>query len=95
MTVSKKITISSSGKINLYLNVSKNLRLDGYHEIKSIMQSVGLSDELNFKVFSNYGLSHHDSINGNGISISCDNIDIPLNEKNLVHKSAHLRLLDF
>ena len=50
MTVNKELTINSAAKINLYLNVSKNLRADGYHEIKSIMQSISLSDELHFKV---------------------------------------------
>ncbi len=95
MTTIKRLTISSSGKINLYLNVSKNLRNDGYHEIKSIMQSIGLCDEINFKVYNNIGLIRRDIINGNGISITCDNVDIPLNEKNLVHKAAHLILKTF
>jgi len=161
MTISKKLTVNSAGKINLYLNVSKNLRPDGYHEIKSIMQSVSLYDELHFEVSRNYdprsadsfyddetdSINGHancdgsngrsngsvndsntdsnensntrksliDSIRGNNaeskqnlegngsyrtnsssliseksIMISCNNIDIPLNEKNLVHKAAHL-----
>jgi 4-diphosphocytidyl-2-C-methyl-D-erythritol kinase len=144
MTISKKLTINSAGKINLYLNVSKNLRPDGYHEIKSIMQSVSLYDELHFEVSRNYdlrGADHIDadkSINNDGdnadssdvsavvkglvcsikadnagsietlkgndshrtdcdrlnseksIMITCNNIDIPLNEKNLVHKAAYL-----
>jgi 4-diphosphocytidyl-2-C-methyl-D-erythritol kinase len=145
MTINKKLTINSAGKINLYLNVSKNLRPDGYHEIKSIMQSVSLYDELHFEVFQNNGLiepentcggeisgnycSSAGSYNFNGpgdslagssnannaggdvgiskdnsshrasnaslngeksIIISCNNIDIPLNEKNLVHKAAYL-----
>ncbi|MBN1299500.1 MAG: 4-(cytidine 5'-diphospho)-2-C-methyl-D-erythritol kinase [Actinobacteria bacterium] len=120
MTISRNITIKSAGKINLYLNVSKKLRPDGYHEIKSIMQSVSLSDELTFYVSHNFGLQHpdngknlpisnlnsgrlrnHNSENrldgtgGNGINISCNNIDIPLNEKNLVHKAAFLILNRF
>ena len=144
MTTNKKLTINSAGKINLYLNVSKNLRPDGYHEIKSIMQSVSLYDELHFEVCRNNDISESDGIDngevvGNdgdcesncnysgsrdslagsikannagstGISkdsgshktcngslsgeksimISCNNIGIPLNEKNLVHKAAYL-----
>jgi 4-diphosphocytidyl-2-C-methyl-D-erythritol kinase len=145
MTTNKKLTINSAGKINLYLNVSKNLRPDGYHEIKSIMQSVSLYDELHFEVCQNNDLSEpgntssgevagtyggsggncnfsgsmdslagcskaNDSAGGAGIlkdnsghrtssgilsseksiMISCNNIDIPLNEKNLVHKAAYL-----
>jgi 4-diphosphocytidyl-2C-methyl-D-erythritol 2-phosphate synthase len=62
MTRSKKLTVNSAGKINLYLNVSKNLRPDGYHEIKSIMQSVSLYDELHFEVSRNYDLRSADRI---------------------------------
>jgi len=84
------IKLRASGKINLYLNVSKNGRTDGYHEIKSIMQSISLSDELTFSVSKrnkDYGLSAR-----NGIYITCNNEDIPLDEKNLVHKAAALVL---
>jgi 4-diphosphocytidyl-2-C-methyl-D-erythritol kinase len=86
----KNIKLRASGKINLYLNVSKNGRNDGYHEIKSIMQSISLSDDLTFKVSrkeSNSGLHGR-----NGIYITCNNEDIPLDEKNLVHKAAALIL---
>jgi 4-diphosphocytidyl-2C-methyl-D-erythritol kinase len=105
MTRSKKLTVNSAGKINLYLNVSKNLRPDGYHEIKSIMQSVSLYDELHFEVSRNYDLRSADRIDDDetgsglggdkGIMISCNNIDIPLNEKNLVHKAAYLVMEKF
>jgi len=129
MTISKRVTIKSAGKINLYLNVSKKLRPDGYHEIKSIMQSISLSDELMFNVSLNYRINHginnhapafnggnggnsrsgdliaktgrnidgnmHQGVNGNGISITCNNVDIPLDEKNLVHKAAFLMLNRF
>jgi 4-diphosphocytidyl-2-C-methyl-D-erythritol kinase len=106
MTRSKKLTVNSAGKINLYLNVSKNLRPDGYHEIKSIMQSVSLYDELHFEVSRNYDLRSADDridddetgsgLGGDkGIMISCNNIDIPLNEKNLVHKAAYLVMEKF
>lgn len=105
MTRSKKLTVNSAGKINLYLNVSKNLRPDGYHEIKSIMQSVSLYDELHFEVSRNYDLRSADridddetgsgSVGDKGIMISCNNIDIPLNEKNLVHKAAYLVMEKF
>ncbi len=104
MTLNKKITLSASGKINLYLNVKKNGRTDGYHEIKSIMQSISLSDELNFEISHksrslNQNLRHNASednnIVSNGISITTNTIDIPLGEKNLVHKAALLILKKF
>lgn len=104
MTLNKKITLSASGKINLYLNVKKNGRADGYHEIKSIMQSISLSDELNFEISHkshslNQNLGHNankdNNIVSNGISITTNTIDIPLGEKNLVHKAALLILKKF
>ena len=97
MTINKEITINSAAKINLYLNVSKDLRADGYHEIKSIMQSISLSDELHFKVGNKSGMdSGIDHCgDGDGISITCNNIEIPLNDKNLVHRSALLILKNF
>lgn len=96
MIINKKLTINSAGKINLYLNVAKDLRPDGYHEIKSIMQSVSLYDELHFDVSTNSDLKATDHQEGDeasgdkNIMLSCNNIDIPLNEKNLVHKAAYL-----
>jgi len=80
------LKLRASGKINLYLNVEKNGRSDGFHEIKSIMQSISLYDELTFKVLKSK--NNHDSENKNGIYITCNNEDIPLDEKNLVHKAA-------
>lgn len=93
MKTQKKLKVRASGKINLYLNVSKNLRGDGYHEIKSIMQSIGLSDELTFKVKENEEIA--DSANPNGIYITSNDISIPLDEKNLVHKAAAIMLDEF
>jgi len=91
----KKLKLKASGKINLYLNVKKNGRDDGYHEIKSIMQSVSLSDELCFEVSARNTRSREHCGNENGISITSNNIDIPLDEKNLVHKAALLMLESF
>lgn len=84
------IKLRASGKINLYLNVEKNGRNDGYHEIKSIMQSIGLSDELTFEIMKRD--NSVESAKKNGIYITCNNEEIPLDEKNLVHKAAALIL---
>ncbi len=84
------IKLRASGKINLYLNVAKNGRTDGYHEIKSIMQSISLFDELSFEIIKKN--SNLKSMDKNGIYITCNNEDIPLDEKNLVHKAAALIL---
>lgn len=84
----KVIKLRASGKINLYLNVAKNGRTDGYHEIKSIMQSISLSDELTFEIKKKK--NGFEAVDRNGIYITCNNEDIPLDEKNLVHKAAAL-----
>ena len=86
MTGKNVLKLRASGKINLYLNVAKNDRSDGFHEIKSIMQSISLSDRLTFEVLKSK--NNHSSENKNGIYITCNNEDIPLDEKNLVHKAA-------
>jgi len=91
----KKLIIKAAGKINLYLNVKKNGRDDGYHEIKSIMQSVSLYDELCFEVNKRDTENEEYYENGNGIFITSNNVDIPLDEKNLVHKAALLILDNF
>ncbi len=90
MNSKNTLKLRASGKINLYLNVAKNGRTDGFHEIKSIMQSISLSDELTFKISKSK--DNHSSDNKNGIYITCNNEDIPLDEKNLVHKAAALIL---
>ena len=69
-----KFEIDSYGKINLALDVLHK-RDDGYHEIRSIMQQISLSDSLKFK-------EQH-----TGVSIQCDNGNVPLNEDNLIYKA--------
>ncbi len=93
MKTKECLKLRASGKINLFLNVSKNGRKDGYHEVKSIMQSISIYDELTFKISINTNKNGSESLNG--ISITCDNVDIPINEKNLVHKAATLVINTF
>lgn len=71
----------SPAKINLYLDVL-GLRKDGYHEIRTIYQSISLSDEIEFEPCKNE------------ISLNCDDKRIPADETNLAFKSAKL-LKDF
>ena len=69
-----KFYIESYGKINLALDVL-NKRPDGYHEIRSVMQQISLSDQLIFQGQET------------GVSIQCDNNSVPLNEDNLIYKA--------
>ena len=61
-------------KINLCLDVLRK-REDGYHELKMIMQTVSLYDEIDIE-------------KADVISIECNKNDIPLNNKNLAWKAA-------
>ena len=63
-------------KINLFLDVTKK-RDDGFHDIKSIMQSVSLYDEIEICL--------SDSSEDN---IVCNIADIPTDSSNLVIKAA-------
>lgn len=44
----ESITLKAMAKINLGLDVIRR-REDGYHEVRMIMQTVGLYDELSFR----------------------------------------------
>ncbi len=83
------LKVKSASKINLYLSVSKNGRDDGYHDIKSIMQSLSLSDELYFEVIK------RGKAKPTSITITSDNVDVPLDERNLVYKAARLILEEY
>ena len=69
-----KLELNSYAKINLSLDVVRK-RHDGYHEIRSIMQQVDLSDRLSI------------AENRNGVIITCDKEQIPVDESNLVYKA--------
>ena len=61
-------------KINLSLDILRK-RKDGYHELKMIMQTVSLCDEIYIE-------------KSDTVSIECNKDDIPLNNKNLAWKAA-------
>ena len=73
------LTVSSRAKINWTLEVLGK-RPDGYHELRTLLQTVNLADTLT--------LTPVDS----GISIGCDHPEVPLDERNLVHRAARLLL---
>lgn len=71
-----KVKIKAPAKINLTLEIL-NKRNDGYHVIKSLMQTISLYDEI--------VVERDDS---NSINITCDNPNVPLNQDNLVYKAV-------
>ena len=75
-----KITVKTSAKINLALDVTGKLP-NGYHTIESVFQTVGIYDTVTV------------SLNESGkITVTCDVPEIPCNEKNIAYKSARLFL---
>ncbi|MCM1118486.1 MAG: 4-(cytidine 5'-diphospho)-2-C-methyl-D-erythritol kinase [bacterium] len=71
------LTRKAYAKINLGLDVSRRLE-NGYHEVKMIMQTVGICDILTFTVA------------GSGIRITTDSGELPVNEDNLIYRAAAL-----
>ena len=72
------ITIKANAKLNLCLNIT-NVKSDGYHEIDSIFQSVHLFDLITIE-------------KATGITLSCSDPKVPLNEKNTCYKMAALMM---
>ena len=73
-----KITKEAHAKINLGLDVLRK-REDGYHEVKMIMQTIGLCDTLTFEMTKE-----------NDIVIESDSGKLPLDEHNLIYKAARV-----
>lgn len=73
-----QITRKAYAKINLGLDVIRR-RPDGYHEVKMIMQTVGIYDILTFR-----------KSRGQGIFISTDKEELPCDKNNLIYKAAEL-----
>jgi 4-diphosphocytidyl-2-C-methyl-D-erythritol kinase len=66
----------SYGKINLFLDIEGKLQ-NGYHIIKSVMQSINLYDEITIKELQN-----------NKIVIECNDLSIPTDSRNTCYKAA-------
>jgi len=76
------IKVKANAKINLYLNILEK-RKDNYHNISSVMQSIDLSDDLIFFKKSS------------GIKIVCNDLNLPVDERNLIYKSAESLITKF
>lgn len=69
-----KITLNAYAKINLTLDIVGK-RPDGYHLIRSVMQSISLCDLVSVE-------------KSNTMLISCNRDDVPCDERNIVYKIA-------
>ena len=75
-----KVSVNGYAKINLFLDI-KSLREDGYHNILSIMQRIGLHDTITVT---------YSKIDVKSISLTCDRSDIPCDSKNLAYRAADI-----
>jgi 4-diphosphocytidyl-2-C-methyl-D-erythritol kinase len=75
----KSIRLRAFAKINLGLKLLAK-RPDGYHEIRSIYQTIALHDRLEISL----GKA------GQGIRFGCDNPEIPAGGENLVYRACEL-----
>jgi len=71
----QKIKVLSPGKVNLRLDIL-NKRKDGFHDLRSIMERVSFADELEISLLEK------------GIELTCNNPDLPLDERNIVYQAA-------
>ena len=79
----KKIKLYANAKINLFLDID-SIRDNGYHNIKSIMQSVSLCDVITLE---------YEEDKEKSITVICDKEGIPTDSRNIAYKAAD-RLLD-
>jgi 4-diphosphocytidyl-2-C-methyl-D-erythritol kinase len=73
----RPLTLAAPAKINLVLEVLRR-RPDGYHEIRSVMHALALSDTLTIRA------------GAPGVRLTCDPPGLPTGPDNLVHRAAVL-----
>ena len=78
-----RIQLKALAKINLGLDVLRR-REDGYHEVKMIMQTISLHDDLEIR-----------RIKTPEIQVKTNLYYLPTNENNLVYKAAKLLMDEF
>lgn len=79
----KHLGLKAYGKVNLGLDVVRK-REDGYHEVRMIMQTVGVYDKLDLRRSQEPG-----------IRVETNLYYLPNNENNLAYKAARLLMEEF
>ncbi len=74
--------IKAYAKINLGLDVLRRLE-NGYHEVKMVMQTVGIYDELT--------LTRTEA----GITVTTDKEQLPTDDNNLIYKAARIMMEEY
>jgi len=80
----RTVLVRAPAKVNLILRVLDR-RSDGYHNLWSLMQTVGLEDELSFRLQSSPDSS-------TTVHLTCDDPTLPTDRRNLVRRAAELVL---
>jgi len=71
-----KLYLKAPAKINFFLEI-KNKRADGYHNIKTVMQTISLYDKLFFE------------LTDSKVLLKCDNKHLS-NKENIIYKAAQM-----
>ncbi|MDO4297081.1 MAG: 4-(cytidine 5'-diphospho)-2-C-methyl-D-erythritol kinase [Lachnospiraceae bacterium] len=79
----KELELKAVAKINLGLDVLRK-REDGYHDLRMVMQSIGLHDTIQLKVTDEAG-----------IQVTTNHPELPTGEDNLVYRAAKLLMDEF
>lgn len=74
----RTLTIPAFAKVNLQLDIVRK-RADGYHELRTVFQTVSLHDRLTL------ALNH-----GHGITLECSDPSLPTGRENLVWRALDL-----
>jgi 4-diphosphocytidyl-2-C-methyl-D-erythritol kinase len=70
------LDVTTRAKVNLSLDVIRR-RVDGYHEIETVFQTIDLADRLRVAL-----------TNDRAIEIECDAADVPTDDDNLCHRAV-------
>lgn len=73
----QEIVVQAPAKVNLCIRVLDRLS-NGYHELWSLMHSVDVFDRLCIRLNPNH----------EGIQLTCDNVALPVDQRNLVYRAA-------
>lgn len=79
----REVRLKAMAKINLGLDVVRK-REDGYHEVRMIMQTIRMYDQIRLRAVSEAGIKVRTNLSY-----------LPCNEDNLVHKAAKLLMAEF
>ena len=80
MAIPMPVTLRSFAKINLGLRIGPR-RADGFHELRTVYQTIGLHDVLRLNVQR-----------GSGIEIRCDDPRVPTDQRNTCYKILELAM---